>query len=73
VPIRARLGRSNQVWDAVATLQRTNRRIAMFRCPQMVPWPKWTKPQDSCLNRLMKRWFYGYFFRFPRPLAEGNG
>jgi len=21
----------------------------------------------------MKRWFYGFFFFFPRPLAEGNG
>jgi hypothetical protein len=21
----------------------------------------------------MNRWFYGFFFFFPRPLAEGNG
>jgi len=21
----------------------------------------------------MHRWFFGYFFYFPRPLAEGNG
>jgi hypothetical protein len=27
----------------------------------------------SCLNGRMKRWFFGYFFYFPRPLAEGNG
>jgi hypothetical protein len=27
----------------------------------------------SCLNDPMKHWFFGYFFYFPRPLAEGNG
>jgi len=34
------LGRSTQVWDAVVTLEGTDRRIAMFRCTQMVLWPK---------------------------------
>jgi hypothetical protein len=27
----------------------------------------------SCLNGAMTRWFFGFFFTFPRPLAEGNG
>jgi hypothetical protein len=32
---------------------------------------------DPCFNSVegtaMNRWFYGFFFFFPRPLAEGNG
>jgi len=23
--------------------------------------------------RAMTRWFYGFFFYFPRPLAQGSG
>lgn len=34
------LGRTTQVWDAVVTLEGTDRRIAMFRCTQMVLWPR---------------------------------
>jgi 1,4-dihydroxy-2-naphthoyl-CoA hydrolase len=34
------LGRTTQVWDAVVTLEGTDRRIAMFRCTQMVLWAK---------------------------------
>lgn len=34
------LGRSTQVWDAMVTLEGTDRRIALFRCTQMVLWPK---------------------------------
>jgi 1,4-dihydroxy-2-naphthoyl-CoA hydrolase len=34
------LGRTTQVWDAVVTLEGTERRIALFRCTQMVLWPK---------------------------------
>jgi hypothetical protein len=34
-------------------------------------------PGVSCFNSgegtAMNRWFYGFFFFFPRPLAEGNG
>jgi uncharacterized protein (TIGR00369 family) len=36
----AHLGRSTQVWDAVVTIEGTQRRIALFRCTQMVLWPK---------------------------------
>ena len=34
------LGRTTQVWDAVVTIEGTDRKIAMFRCTQMVLWPK---------------------------------
>jgi uncharacterized protein (TIGR00369 family) len=33
------LGRSTQVWDADVTLEGSGRRIATFRCTQMVLWP----------------------------------
>ena len=36
----AHLGRSTQVWDAVVTIEGTDRKIALFRCTQMVLWPK---------------------------------
>ena len=36
----AHLGRTTQVWDAVVTIEGTERRIALFRCTQMVLWPK---------------------------------
>ncbi len=36
----AHLGRTTQVWDAVVTLEGTDRKIAVFRCTQMVLWPK---------------------------------
>jgi uncharacterized protein (TIGR00369 family) len=36
----AHLGRTTQVWDAVVTIEGTDRKIAMFRCTQMVLWPK---------------------------------
>ena len=34
------LGRSTQVWDAVVTEETKGRTIALFRCTQMVLWPK---------------------------------
>src|SRR5437868_1470179 len=34
------LGRTTQVWDAVVTNEATEARIALFRCTQMVLWPK---------------------------------
>ena len=34
------LGRNTQVWDAEVTLEGTETRIALFRCTQMVLWPK---------------------------------
>jgi 1,4-dihydroxy-2-naphthoyl-CoA hydrolase len=34
------LGRTTQVWDAVVTIEGTETRIALFRCTQMVLWPK---------------------------------
>ena len=34
------LGRTTQVWDAVVTVEGTETRIALFRCTQMVLWPK---------------------------------
>ena len=34
------LGRTTQVWDAIVTIEGTERKIALFRCTQMVLWPK---------------------------------
>lgn len=34
------LGRSTQVWDAVVTDETTGRKLALFRCSQMILWPK---------------------------------
>jgi len=36
----AHLGRNTQVWDAVVTHVETGKTIALFRCTQMVLWPK---------------------------------
>ncbi len=32
------LGRTTQVWDAVVTDEASNRKIALFRCTQMILW-----------------------------------
>lgn len=34
------LGRTTQVWDAVVSIEGTEKRIATFRCTQMVLWPR---------------------------------
>jgi uncharacterized protein (TIGR00369 family) len=34
------LGNSTQVWDAVVTHKESGRKIALFRCTQMVLWPR---------------------------------
>ena len=34
------LGRSTQVWDAEVTSSATGQRLAVFRCTQIVLWPK---------------------------------
>jgi len=34
------LGRTTQVWDAVVANEATGARVALFRCTQMVLWPK---------------------------------
>lgn len=34
------LGRTTQVWDAVVTNEATGAKIALFRCTQMILWPK---------------------------------
>ncbi len=34
------LGRTTQVWDAVVTDEATGKAIALFRCTQMILWPK---------------------------------
>lgn len=34
------LGRNTQVWDAVVTDEASGRKLALFRCTQMVLWPK---------------------------------
>ena len=34
------LGRTTQVWDAVVTNEASEAKIALFRCTQMVLWPK---------------------------------
>jgi uncharacterized protein (TIGR00369 family) len=34
------LGRTTQVWDAIVRHRETEKTIALFRCTQMVLWPK---------------------------------
>ncbi len=34
------LGRTTQVWDATVTHRETGRTVALFRCTQMVLWPR---------------------------------
>ena len=34
------LGRNTQVWDAVVTDEANSKKIALFRCTQMVLWPR---------------------------------
>jgi len=34
------LGRTTQVWDAVVSIEGTEKRLALFRCTQMVLWPQ---------------------------------
>jgi uncharacterized protein (TIGR00369 family) len=34
------LGRTTHVWDAVVTDEKTGKDIALFRCTQMILWPK---------------------------------
>ena len=34
------LGKTTQVWDAVVTDEATGKKIALFRCTQMILWPK---------------------------------
>ena len=34
------LGRNTQVWDAVVTDEASGKKLALFRCTQMVLWPK---------------------------------
>jgi uncharacterized protein (TIGR00369 family) len=34
------LGRTTQVWDAVVSVEGSGAKIALFRCTQMVLWPK---------------------------------
>ena len=34
------LGRTTQVWDAVVSDAATGKKIALFRCTQMILWPK---------------------------------
>jgi uncharacterized protein (TIGR00369 family) len=39
VATAAHLGRTTQVWDAEVTDESTGRRIALFRCTQIILWP----------------------------------
>lgn len=34
------LGRNTQVWDAVVVAEGSGKKIALFRCTQMILWPK---------------------------------
>ncbi len=34
------MGRNTHVWDAVITDEATGRKLALFRCTQMILWPK---------------------------------
>ena len=33
-------GRTTQVWDAVVRSEATGKRMALFRCPQLILYPK---------------------------------
>jgi uncharacterized protein (TIGR00369 family) len=35
----AHLGKTTQIWDAVVTDRATGRRMALFRCTQLILWP----------------------------------
>jgi uncharacterized protein (TIGR00369 family) len=39
------LGRNTHVWDALVTDEATGRKIALFRCTQMVLWPRKDAPE----------------------------
>src|SRR5690606_10477801 len=34
------LGRTTQVWDAEVSIEASGKRLALFRCTQMILWPK---------------------------------
>lgn len=40
VAVPAHLGNTTQVWDAVVSDRATGRKIALFRCTQLVIWPR---------------------------------
>jgi acyl-coenzyme A thioesterase PaaI-like protein len=40
VATSAHQGRTTQVWDAVVTHVESAKTIALFRCTQMILWPK---------------------------------
>ena len=40
VAVAAHLGKTTQVWDAVVSHRETGKTIALFRCTQMVLYPK---------------------------------
>jgi 1,4-dihydroxy-2-naphthoyl-CoA hydrolase len=40
VAMPAHLGNTTQVWDAVVSDRATGRKIALFRCTQLVIWPR---------------------------------
>jgi uncharacterized protein (TIGR00369 family) len=40
-------GRSTQVWDAVVTVEETGKRIALFRCTQMILYAGETRAPDA--------------------------
>ncbi len=41
----AHIGRTTQVWDAVAEDEASGKTIALFRCSQMILWPKPAEPK----------------------------
>ncbi|MEN9383627.1 MAG: hypothetical protein RL323_770 [Pseudomonadota bacterium] len=47
VATAAHLGKTTQVWDAVVTHKETGKTIAMFRCTQMILYPKATASNQS--------------------------
>jgi len=40
VAIPAHLGNTTQIWDAIVSDRSTGRKIALFRCTQLVIWPR---------------------------------
>jgi uncharacterized protein (TIGR00369 family) len=40
VAIAQHLGKTTQVWDAVVSDEASGRKLALFRCTQMILWPK---------------------------------
>ncbi|MEM7422867.1 MAG: PaaI family thioesterase [Pseudomonadota bacterium] len=65
-------GRSTQIWDPVVSAEATGRKMAYFRCTQIIPWPRWpgTRRRARRLRSIAPVPACGQWRRV-RPLAQG--